>query len=86
MYTPPDKHSRYSMVTNGSWRTIGSVLIVVSLGWFDLAAQTISYDTTQYNGLSYRLVGPYRGGRPAAVTGVAGKPMKAYFGAAGGGV
>ncbi|MFK7735947.1 MAG: WD40/YVTN/BNR-like repeat-containing protein [Pirellulaceae bacterium] len=38
------------------------------------------------DGLSYRSIGPYRGGRSAACTGVAGKPMLYYFGAAGGGI
>ena len=36
--------------------------------------------------LSYRLVGPFRGGRSAAVTGVPGKPNLFYFGSVGGGV
>ena len=39
-----------------------------------------------YSALEYRLIGPFRGGRSAAVTGVAGKPDLFYFGAAGGGV
>ncbi|XLS29410.1 VPS10 domain-containing protein [Flavobacteriaceae bacterium M23B6Z8] len=39
-----------------------------------------------YDALSYRLVGPFRGGRSAAVTGVLGKPNLFYFGATGGGV
>ncbi|MCV6628688.1 MAG: glycosyl hydrolase, partial [Flavobacteriaceae bacterium] len=39
-----------------------------------------------YKGLEYRLVGPFRGGRSAAVTGVLGKPNLFYFGATGGGV
>ncbi len=36
--------------------------------------------------LKWRLVGPFRGGRAAAVTGVAGQPQTYYFGSAGGGV
>lgn len=39
-----------------------------------------------YKVLEYRLVGPFRGGRSAAVTGVLGKPNLFYFGATGGGV
>lgn len=39
-----------------------------------------------YEGLEYRLIGPFRGGRSAAVTGVPGKPNLFYFGATGGGV
>jgi photosystem II stability/assembly factor-like uncharacterized protein len=39
-----------------------------------------------FGGLRYRLVGPFRGGRSAAVTGVPGKPQTFYFGSTGGGV
>lgn len=38
------------------------------------------------DGLSWREVGPYRGGRSAAVAGIAGDQDTYYFGAAGGGV
>lgn len=37
-------------------------------------------------GLKYRLVGPFRGGRSATVTGVPGHPQLYYFGSTGGGV
>lgn len=37
-------------------------------------------------GVEWRNVGPFRGGRSAAVTGVAGKPNLFYFGGTGGGV
>ena len=47
---------------------------------------TVSFDTSLYNALEYRLVGPFRGGRSAAVTGVPGKPLLFYQGATGGGV
>ncbi|MCR9200175.1 MAG: hypothetical protein NXI04_16190 [Planctomycetaceae bacterium] len=36
--------------------------------------------------MNYRLIGPFRGGRSAAVTGIPGRPMEYLFGAAGGGV
>jgi photosystem II stability/assembly factor-like uncharacterized protein len=39
-----------------------------------------------YNALPWRNIGPFRGGRCAAVTGVAGKPNLFYFGSTGGGV
>ncbi len=39
-----------------------------------------------FNSLSYRLVGPFRGGRVTAVAGVVGDPMTYYMGATGGGV
>ncbi len=47
---------------------------------------TVSYDTSLYSALEWRSIGPYRGGRSAAVTGVKGKPSLFYMGATGGGV
>ena len=44
------------------------------------------YDPATFNGLKYRLIGPFRGGRALAVAGVPGQPEKFYFGAVGGGV
>ena len=49
-------------------------------------AQTSVYDESLYKGLEYRLVGPFRGGRSAAVTGVPGEPNLYYFGSTGGGI
>ncbi|MCH4822563.1 glycosyl hydrolase [Gramella lutea] len=43
-------------------------------------------DEKYYEALEYRLIGPFRGGRSAAVTGVPGEPNLFYFGATGGGV
>ncbi|MCP9199380.1 glycosyl hydrolase [Gramella sp. GC03-9] len=45
-----------------------------------------NFNEKLYDTLEYRLIGPFRGGRSAAVTGVPGKPNLFYFGAAGGGV
>ena len=42
--------------------------------------------TDGLEGLEWRNVGPYRGGRVTTVTGVPGKPMLYYMGATGGGV
>jgi hypothetical protein len=39
-----------------------------------------------YESQEFRLLGPFRGGRSAAVTGVPGKPNLFYFGSTGGGV
>ncbi|MBX7126570.1 MAG: glycosyl hydrolase [Cyclobacteriaceae bacterium] len=50
------------------------------------AKATLTYDEKLYNALEWRSIGPYRGGRAAAVTGVAGKPNLYYFGSTGGGV
>lgn len=45
-----------------------------------------TYDESLYGALEYRLIGPFRGGRSAAVTGVPNKPNLFYFGATGGGI
>ena len=45
-----------------------------------------NYNEELYDVMEYRLLGPFRGGRSAAVTGVANKPNLFYFGATGGGV
>ena len=46
----------------------------------------VKIDSTLYDTLQWRSIGPYRGGRSCAVTGVEGKPNLFYFGATGGGV
>lgn len=49
--------------------------------------QTVAhYDSAQWAGLKYREVGPWRGGRVTAVTGVPSKPTTFYMGTVGGGV
>ena len=47
---------------------------------------TPAYPEALYSSLNYREIGPFRGGRSAAVTGVPGQPKLFYFGATGGGV
>jgi len=46
----------------------------------------IVFDTSLYAGMRYRMIGPYRGGRATAVSGVAQEPHTFYLGATGGGV
>ncbi|MEM8999056.1 MAG: glycosyl hydrolase [Bacteroidota bacterium] len=71
-------------------------LLLLALSFFSLAAEaqgrkktqksTSQYPEALYSSLKYRLIGPFRGGRSAAVTGVPGAPNLFYFGATGGGV
>ncbi len=49
-------------------------------------AATTTYNSSLYEGMTWRLVGPFRGGRSATVTGVPGKANLYYMGATGGGV
>ncbi len=64
--------------------------LVVALGTiFSSHAQKLDIRDafpTINDGLEYRCIGPFRGGRSAAVTGVEGKPMLFYMGTTGGGV
>ncbi len=50
------------------------------------SATTNKVSESLYSSMEYRLVGPFRGGRSAAVTGVPNQPNLFYFGATGGGV
>lgn len=43
-------------------------------------------DPTLFEGMRYRMVGPFRGGRSTAVTGIAEQPFVFYMGTTGGGV
>ncbi len=68
-----------------------SVLIFLFAAGFAMAQKketkaTLTFDEKLYSALEWRSIGPYRGGRSAAVTGVPGKPNLFYMGATGGGV
>src|SRR6266481_1653319 len=45
-----------------------------------------AFDTSLYNALEWREIGPFRGGRVTAVAGHADQPLTFYFGGTGGGV
>ncbi|MEO0897422.1 MAG: glycosyl hydrolase [Bacteroidota bacterium] len=51
-----------------------------------IEATSPSMDASILEGLTYRNIGPFRGGRSCAVTGVPGHPNLFYFGSTGGGV
>ncbi|WP_291777598.1 glycosyl hydrolase [Cecembia sp.] len=59
-------------------------VLFISYGWEGVQAQT--FDEKLYDAVEWRLVGPHRGGRSAAVSGVIGERNTFYFGATGGGV
>ncbi len=48
--------------------------------------KNVKYSDSLYNGLKWRNIGPFRGGRSIAVTGVPGDAMTYYAGTVGGGV
>ena len=63
-----------------------AVLLLASTITFTKAQEIFKPDTTYFSSTKWRQVSPFRGGRSAAVTGVAGNPDLFYFGATGGGV
>lgn len=78
------------MVNGGTAFRIGFLFATIFTAQFSLNAQKIAtsaiMDTASYSALEYRCIGPWRGGRSAAVAGVPGKPNLFYFGSTGGGV
>jgi photosystem II stability/assembly factor-like uncharacterized protein len=76
--------------------TLGLLLLVPAEGQAQrkrnkkqAAAETavqVSYPTQAFEAIEWRNLGPFRGGRSAAVIGVPGKPNLFYMGATGGGV
>src|SRR2546426_10788866 len=63
-----------------------AILAVALLSW--PAAVTVSaqqYNENLFKGMKWRSIGPFRGGRVLAVTGVPGDPYTFYFGGVAGG-
>jgi photosystem II stability/assembly factor-like uncharacterized protein len=62
-------------------------LSLLSGGWSTAhGADDSPYDASLLKGLQWRLIGPFRGGRVLAVTGVRSQPNSYYFGGVSGGV
>lgn len=63
-----------------------TIIAVILLSFLSLNLQSQNFQESDYDALEYRLIGPFRGGRSAAVTGVPNQPNLYYFGATGGGI
>ncbi|TAM57613.1 MAG: hypothetical protein EPN49_14505 [Rhodanobacter sp.] len=61
-------------------------LTVIALGLAATFAAHATVDPSLYQGLSWRLIGPFRGGRVLTVAGIPGDSRHFYFGAVDGGV
>jgi photosystem II stability/assembly factor-like uncharacterized protein len=74
------------MTCRKSAATVSLIVLVAAalIPLFTLSAQTLKEPTLQ--GMKWRQVGPFRGGRAVAVAGVVGNPGTYYFGAVAGGV
>src|SRR5580704_5168827 len=65
---------------------IGLALSVVAFQQTQNTVPAPGFSPSLYSGLRWRMIGPFRGGRSNAVTGVPGQPNTFYFGSVGGGV
>ena len=75
------------MIEAGVRRVCRSLLLALFAGMLlAIAAFAQSYPASLYDGMRWRLVGPFRGGRAEAAAGIPGDPNTYYFGAAAGGV
>jgi photosystem II stability/assembly factor-like uncharacterized protein len=62
------------------------VAIFLTVATLSISACAQQYEAAQMKALKWRLVGPFRGGRVLAVTGIPGDPYTFYFGGVAGGV
>src|SRR5215471_12501950 len=69
-----------------SLRMLLPILLAFVLGLNSLHSRAQTVAPEVFNGLKYRLIGPFRGGRVAAVAGIPGNAATFYFGGVDGGV
>ena len=62
------------------------IAVVTFSAFMPVALAQARIEQSAYSGLRWRLIGPFRGGRVNAVSGVPGQPTVFYFGSVGGGV
>src|ERR1700719_3716693 len=67
-----------------AWGKICCAAAALSIG--SLAASAQSYDPKMFEEMQWRCIGPFRGGRTVAITGVPGQPNLFYMAAVDGGV
>lgn len=83
---------RIPFAGSAPWRSIVCIFLLSTLLAAPIAASekdvgmATGFDESLYKALQYRSIGPFRGGRSAAVAGVPDKPLLFYMGATGGGV
>jgi photosystem II stability/assembly factor-like uncharacterized protein len=66
--------------------TSASIAAIIGLLLLVPIVNAQQFDPSLYSGLRWRMIGPFRGGRVNAVSGVVGQPDTFYFGSVGGGV
>ena len=65
---------------------VGVILLTFFLFPILAHGQSAGIDSARYAGLRWREIGPFRGGRVDAVSGVVGQPLVYYMGSTGGGI
>src|SRR5215831_6585042 len=79
-----EEMSRNRLVSVRMWLVLG--LLGISVCGVGILLAQAPYDTNLYSGLKWRMLGPFRGGRVDAVSGVPGRPNEFYFGSVNGGI
>ena len=77
---------RMGVIFTSMIRTASLVLLAAACFFSDIPFALGQSTAVLEEGLEFRCIGPFRGGRSAAVTGVENEPMTFYMGATGGGV
>lgn len=67
-------------------RATGMISMALALFAFAISTQAQNYDQKLFQEMRWRCIGPFRGGRTVAITGVAGQPNLFYMAAVNGGV
>jgi photosystem II stability/assembly factor-like uncharacterized protein len=73
-------------MTTKTFFALASTVCALVFATQGLALAQETYNPALWSGMKYRMIGPYRGGRVTAVTGVPSQPMTFYMGSTGGGV
>ena len=68
------------------WPTGLAIIALALTSGVTVRARQAEIDPSLYSGLHWRMIGPFRGGRVDAVSGVPGRPYEFYFGHVNGGV
>jgi photosystem II stability/assembly factor-like uncharacterized protein len=79
-------HSRGHALNRRSFSFQNLVIALIVSFSFSHVALAQQVDPNLYSGMKWRMIGPFRGGKVNAVTGIPGDPATYYFGANGGGV
>jgi hypothetical protein len=67
-------------------RFAAALSFIASIALAQAPAMPATIDTAAFNALTWREIGPFRGGRSVAVTGSVAHPNEYYMGTTGGGV